>query len=40
MDEILSVDEIKARFPSEWVLLGDPQTADGPVLLGGKVVFS
>ena len=26
MSELLTFDEIKARFPSEWVLIGDPQT--------------
>jgi hypothetical protein len=37
MNEVLSIDEMKARFPNEWILIGDPQTNPGPVLVGGTV---
>ncbi len=39
MDETMMVEEIEARFPSEWVLIGDPQTDDFQRLLAGKVLF-
>ena len=34
----LSFDEIKKRYPNEWVLLGNPQSNDLDVL-GGIVLF-
>ncbi len=39
VDEILTIEEIKAQFPSEWVLIGDPQTDESPRLLAGRVLF-
>lgn len=39
MDEKLPVEEIEALFPSEWVLIGDPQTDQFERLVGGKVLF-
>lgn len=39
MDEILSIDEIKARFAPDWVLIGDPQTDEAQRLRGGRVLF-
>jgi hypothetical protein len=33
------LDEIKARFPSEWVLIGEPQTDEALELLAGEVLF-
>jgi hypothetical protein len=39
MDEILSAQEITARFAPDWVLIGDPQTDDHLNLLAGKVLF-
>jgi hypothetical protein len=39
MTDVLPIDEIKSRFPDEWILIGDPQTAPGPVLLGGTVLW-
>ena len=39
MDETLTVEEIEDRFPSEWVLIGDPQTDEAQRLLAGKVLF-
>jgi hypothetical protein len=38
MDEFLSIDEIKSRFDSEWVLLGDPEVSKEMEILGGKVL--
>jgi hypothetical protein len=38
--EMLTIEEIEARYAPEWVLIGDPQVADGPRLLGGVVLFS
>jgi hypothetical protein len=39
MDEILTIDEIKARYAPDWVLIGDPQTDEFQRLHGGKVLF-
>lgn len=36
---ILTIDEIEARFPSEWVLIGEPQTDEHQRLLAGEVLF-
>jgi hypothetical protein len=38
MDEVLTMAEIETRYPSEWVLLDDPQTTDAAIL-GGRVVY-
>jgi len=37
MDEILTLDEIKARYDSEWVLLEDPRTDASLEVHGGTV---
>ena len=39
MDEILTIDEIKARFAPDWVLIGDPQTDESQRLHAGRVLF-
>jgi hypothetical protein len=39
MIDVLTIDEIQARFPSEWVLIGDPQTDEYQRLLAGTVLF-
>jgi hypothetical protein len=39
MDEILTIDEIKARYAPEWVLIGEPQTDEFQYLRAGKVLF-
>ena len=39
MTEILSVDQIKTRYPSEWVLIGDPEETETLEVLGGRVLF-
>jgi hypothetical protein len=38
MDKFLNIEEIKQRYPNEWVLLGNPNM-DGVNVLGGIVVF-
>ncbi len=40
MGEMLTIEEIEARYSPNWVLIGDPQVAEGPRLLGGVVLFS
>ena len=39
MKEVLTLDEIKARYPSEHVLLEDPQTNADHEVLGGRVLW-
>jgi len=39
MSEVLPLHEIKARYPSEWVLIGEPQTDDSLEVLVGEVLF-
>lgn len=39
MDDILTIEQIEARFPSEWVLIGEPDTDERQHLLAGKVLF-
>jgi hypothetical protein len=38
-DEILTIEEIEARYAPEWVLIGEPQTEEDLSLRGGKVLF-
>lgn len=39
MSDLLTMDEIKARYAPDWVLIGEPQTDEFQQLLGGKVLF-
>jgi hypothetical protein len=39
MDKTLTIEEIEALFPSQWVLIGDPQTDESQHLLAGTVLF-
>ncbi len=39
MDDILTIDEIQARYAPDWVLIGDPQTDECQRLLAGGVLF-
>lgn len=39
MNEVMTMSEINARFPSEWVLLSDPQTNENSEVLSGTVVY-
>jgi hypothetical protein len=36
--EILTMDEIKKRYDSEWVLIADPETDEDYNVLSGKVI--
>jgi hypothetical protein len=39
MEDILTVEQIEALYPSEWVLIGDPRTDDSQRLVAGTVLF-
>jgi hypothetical protein len=39
MIDVLTIEEIETRFPSEWVLIGDPETDESQRLLSGTVLF-
>jgi hypothetical protein len=39
MDDVLTIDEIKARYAADWVLIGEPQTDEFQRLRAGKVLF-
>jgi len=39
VNDVLTLDEIEARFPSEWVLIGNPQTDGFQHLPSGTVRF-
>jgi len=39
VDEILTIDEMKARYAPDWVLIGDPVVDEGQRLLAGRVLF-
>ena len=40
MDEILTIEEIEARYPSEWVLIGEPRVDEATSrILGGQVIY-
>ena len=38
MDEVMTVDEIKACFPAEWILLADPEVDTYQRVVRGRVV--
>jgi hypothetical protein len=39
MDDLLTIEEIEARYAPEWVLIGEPQTDETLQLRAGKVLF-
>lgn len=39
MNELLTLDEIEARYAPDWVLIGDPVTDDLHRLQAGRVLF-
>ena len=39
MDEVMTVEEIERRFPSEWILLEDPETDEMGRVLRGKAIY-
>jgi hypothetical protein len=40
MDEALAMEEIKARYAPNWVLIVDPQTDEHHHVLAGKILFT
>jgi hypothetical protein len=39
MAPILTIEEIRDRYPSEWVLIGEPEVDDQTRLRAGRVLF-
>jgi len=39
MNEVMTAEEINARFESEWVLIADPETEDNLMLKSGRVLW-
>ena len=39
MSEVMLLEEIESQFPSEWVLLGDPETTGSLQVKGGAVLW-
>jgi len=39
MSKFETIDQITSAFPSEWVLIDEPETDESMRLLGGRVVF-
>jgi hypothetical protein len=39
MDEVLTFDQIKARYAPDWVLIGELETDENLEVLSGKVLF-
>ncbi len=39
MQDVLTIDEIRSRYPSEWVLLANPRTGKSLEVRRGKVLW-
>jgi hypothetical protein len=39
MNEVMSLVEIRERFDSEWILVGDPETTESLEVTKGKVLW-
>lgn len=39
VNEVLTIEEIEARYPFEWILIVDPVTSDEKGVESGRVVF-
>ncbi len=39
MNDVFTIEEIKSRFASEWVLLEDPETSESLEVIRGKVLW-
>jgi hypothetical protein len=39
MGDVLTFDQIKARYAPDWVLIGEPQTDDDLTVQSGRVLF-
>jgi hypothetical protein len=37
--DILTIEQIRSRYDSEWVLIGEPELDESSRLLSGRVVF-
>jgi hypothetical protein len=38
-EQVVTLQQIAAQFPSEWVLVGDPETDESLAVLGGQVLW-
>ena len=38
MEAVMTIDEIRSRFDSEWVLIDDPEVNEALEVLGGRVI--
>ena len=38
--EVLTIEEIEARYAPDWVLIADPEIDDGQQLFAGRVVYT
>lgn len=36
----MTLEEIEAAYPDQWVLIADPYPAQSSVVLGGRVIYS
>jgi hypothetical protein len=39
MDQVLTIQEIEARFAPDWVLIGEPETDECLAVISGKVLY-
>jgi hypothetical protein len=39
MDEVLTLEEINSRFPSEWILIADPELDENLEVVRGRIVI-
>jgi hypothetical protein len=39
MNDVMTIAEMESRFPSEWILIGNPQTDQYLEVRGGKVLW-
>jgi hypothetical protein len=39
MDEVLTIEEMKARYAPDWVLIGEPVMDENQRLFSGRVLF-
>jgi hypothetical protein len=39
MDDVLTLEEIEARFDQEWVLLADPRTTEQMEVISGRLLW-
>lgn len=37
--EIITIEQMRARYPSQWVLVGDPRTNELHEVLAGRVLW-